>query len=272
MNTFRKLAVQIGAAILFLFAVSLPNALFAVQTVDRFKPIEILVPHAQTEPGVKNLWQDLPIIGTFTDPNGRKITVNGFYHSKNLFMVRLAPDVIGIWHYTLAIEDPILPAQILVDSFQCVQSGEQGFIRLHPNNPKRWIYSGTGNLFTPVGFGDCMQVPRDSILSDADLLDGGYRPHGYHAGIEWILPYSQYLIAYGDAAGFNIYRYSDGNCAYSIIKNISASGNDYDTLHSRWTDTLFFALRSHGFRIYMTIMEGPQGNSSDNNSMAATLR
>ena len=110
------------------------------------------------------------------------------------------------------------------------------------------------------------------ILADADLLDGGYRPTGYHEGIAWILPYSQYLISYGVAAGFNIYRYSDGNCAYSIVKNISTSGNDYDTLHSRWTDTLFYALRQHGFRIYMTILAGTQGNSSDNNSMAATER
>lgn len=272
MNTKFRVSFIVGITVIFLSLSLAPRLILAIQTIGQFTPIEILVPHAQTEPGVKNIWQDLPVVGTFTDPDGKKITVNGFYHSKDLFMVRIAPDIAGIWKYSLAIESPVIPAQVINDSFLCVASGEQGFIRLHPDNPKRWIYSATGNLYTAVGFGDCMGVQRVSILGDADLIDGGYRPTGFHEGIGWIMPYSQYLTAYGVAAGFNIYRYSDNNCAYSIIKNISPSGNDYDTLHSRWTDTLFYALRSHGFRIYMTIFTGPQGNSSNNSSMAATLR
>ncbi|MDP4228899.1 MAG: DUF5060 domain-containing protein [Bacteroidota bacterium] len=241
----------------------------AMNSVARFKPIEILVPH--DERGITNVWDDVTITGLIRSPGGRAFNVGGFYHSKNLWMVRFAPDEIGTWKYQLSISDKNGQSEV-IDSFVCINSTEQGFIRLHPSNPKRWIYSATGNLYFAVGFGDCMGAQRDSILADADLLDGGFRPKGYHEGIAWILPYSQYLISYGEAAGFNIYRYSDGNCAYSIVKTISPSGNDYDTLHSRWTDTLFSALRAHGFRIYMTILATPRGNSADNNSMAATKR
>src|SRR5947207_52976 len=128
----------------------LPSTLFAIQTVERFKPIEILVPRSQNDPAITNVWENSPIIGTFTDPDGRKISVNGFYHSKDLWMVRFAPDVIGTWKYSLALSGPFSPPPFVIDSFQCIASSEQGFIRLHPNNPKRWIYSGTGNLYTAV--------------------------------------------------------------------------------------------------------------------------
>ncbi len=261
-----KFSAKLAFGFLILALFVLPKASFAFQTVERFKPIEILISHS--EQGIKDVWDSPTVTGVFKAPDGRAFSVNGFYHSKNLWMVRFAPDEVGTWKYQLSITG----GSQVIDSFQCVQSSEQGFIRLHPTNPKRWIYSGTANLYTAVGFGDCMGEPRDSILSDGNLLDGGYRPKGYHEGISWILPYSQYLISYGDAAGFNIYRFSDGNCAYSNIKNISTSGNDFDTLHLRWTDTLFNALRTHGFRIFMTILATPHGNSSDDNSMAATFK
>jgi len=269
MSRYSRFPFAISFAALFCSLFFASNTVFAIPSVERFKPIDIPIPHPQQ--GIKNVWDDVQISGIMKAPDGTAYTVGGFYHSKDLWMVRFAPDQVGMWKYQLTFSDMFTKREI-IDSFQCISSNEQGFIRLHPANPKRWIYSATGNLYAPVGFGDCMGAARDSILADADLLDGGYRPKGYHEGIAWILPYSQYLISYGDVAGFNIYRYSDGNCAYSIFKNISASGNNYDTLHSRWTDTLFTALRAHGFRIFMTIMTGPQGNSSDNNSMAATLR
>ena len=256
-------------AIACLLVMSHPSTLIGKGSVGRFQPIEIPIPHSQL--GITNVWDDVTVAGLLKAPNGSAVNVNGFYHSQNLWMVRFAPDQIGIWKYQLSLSDKNGVIQI-IDSFECTQSNEQGFIRLHPSNPKQWIYSGTGNLFTSVGFGDCMGEKRDSILADGNLLDGGFRPKGYHEGIEWILPYSQYLISYGDAAGFNLYRYSDANCAYGMVKQISASGNVYDSLHTLWTDTLFTALRQHGFRIYMTILNGYVGSSSDQASIAAVER
>lgn len=253
--------------IAFLLAALLP-AITAGKTVGQFQAIDIDVPHSEL--GVRNVWDDVTVTCALTSPMGKPFTIGGFYHSKDLWKARFAPDETGWWHYTITIRDNN-GETMRIDSFECVPSQEQGFIRLHPGNPKRWIYSGTGNLYSAVGFGDCMGADRDSIMQFAGL-DGGYRPEGYHEGIGWQMPYSQYLYAYYDAAGFNIYRYSDGNCAYSIRKTISISGNDYDTLHSRWTDTLFAAMRSRGTRIFMTILLGPIGNAGDSASMAPTLR
>jgi hypothetical protein len=243
--------------------------------VGQFQAIDIPVPHS--EQGVKNVWDDVsvtmrlgrpgaPFPDTGTSP------IHGFYHSKDLWMVRYAPDQLGTWHYSITVTDRGV-STVIKDSFQCTASLEPataGFIRLDENY-KSWRYSGSGKPFYGIGFGDCMGTPRDSILENGGI-DGGYRPPGYHTGIEWNIPYSQYLMAYGDAAGFNLYRYSDGNCAYSMVKQIATSGNSYDTLHCRWTDTLFTALRAHGFRIYMTILASPTGNSSDSTSMSGVKR
>jgi hypothetical protein len=251
------------------------DAFGITQAVGQYKAISIPLQHSQQ--GVTNVWDDVIIVAEFTSPTGRQFneangdTIGGFYNSKDLWMVRFAPDEVGTWQYTITLTDRGTPT-VYQDSFVCDSSSEQGFIRLNaaiPNN--RWYYSGSGKLYTPLGFGDCMQTPLDSIL-EKGYIDGGYRAGGINSVPEWILPYSQYLIAYGDMAGFNLYRYSDGNCAYTMVKNIASSGNDYDTLHCRWTDTLFSALRQHGFRIYMTILGSPKGSSSDPQSMSAVER
>ena len=268
-NSRFSLKLRLVALIISLFF--LPKCILAIQTVQRFKPIEIPVPYQ--EQNVKNVWgedwNDIFVSCLFKAPDGSASNTNGFYHSKNLWMVRFAPDQIGWWHYQITISDKNGNSQ-KIDSFQCVASTEPGFIRVASDN-KSLYYSTTGKLYSGVGFGDCMLAARDSIL-EFGSFDGGYRPKGYHAGIEWNLPYIQYLIAYGDAAGFDLYRYSDANCAYSIVKQISVTGNDYDTLHSRWTDSLFYALRQHGFRIYMTILASPTGSSSNPSEMAAVNR
>lgn len=244
-------------------------ALSAVPTIGEFEPIEIPIPHSQQ--GVQNVWDDVTVSAILTAPDQTTRTIGGFYHSSNLWMVRFAPDEIGTWNYTITLLDRG-NRTVIQDSFKCIASNEQGFLRLDSaDGNHRWYYSGSGKLFSGVGFGDCMPATRDSILEDG-FFDGGYRPAGVNNAPGFILPYAQYLISYGDVAGFNLYRYSDGNCAYSIIRSITGSGNGYDTLHSLWTDTLFRALRAHGFRIYMTILGSPIGNSSNANDMAAVDR
>ena len=252
------------------------NPTFAISlSVGEYQPISIPLPHSQQ--GVVNVWDDVTIIAEFTSPTGRQFneangdTIGGFYNSKDLWMVRFAPDEVGTWQYKITLTDRGTPT-VFQDSFVCDSSAEQGFIQLgSDDNHKRWYYSGSGKLYTGIGFGDCMFAPPDSIL-ERGYFDGGYRTGGINGVPQWVLPYSQYLIAYGDVAGFNLYRFSDGNCAYSNIRSITASRNDYDTLHCRWTDTLFSALRQHGFRIYMTFLASPIGSSSDAPTMAAVKR
>jgi hypothetical protein len=261
------------AALAIILSLCFVRTSAGIQTVGKFQTISIPLPHAQL--GVKNVWDDITIDAQFTSPSGHKFnrqvgdTIGGFYHSKDLWMVRFAPDEAGTWTYSISLTDRGISTSY-IDGFLCVASTEQGFLRIADDN-KRWYYSGSGKFFSGVGFGDCMGSNRDSILQFGGL-DGGYRPPHYHTGIEWNMPYSQYLIAYGDVAHFNLYRYSDGNCAYSMVKSITASGNNYDTLYSRWTDTLFAALRQHGFRIYMTILASNVGSSSNDREIQATAR
>ncbi|HET7152606.1 MAG TPA: DUF5060 domain-containing protein [Candidatus Kapabacteria bacterium] len=240
------------------------TALFAAtDSAGIYEPYEIPIPISQS--GISNVWE-YPVSAVFTSPTQRTVTLGGFYHSRDLWVVRIAPDELGTWNYSVTY-----PGGSTNGSFVCIPSSSRGFIIKHPGDPKRLIYSGDGRLYAGVGFDDCIATLRDSILDFAGM-DGGFRPPNSPYNKGWNMPYSQYMLAYGDIAGFNLYRYSDGNCQYSIVQNISRSGNTYDSLYSLWTDTLFTALRAHGFHIYMTILDGPQGNSSDTASMAAVNR
>ncbi len=238
-------------------------------SVLKYQAISIPIPYSQQ--GVANVWDDVTITAVLSAPDGSSVTIGGFYHSTNLWMIRYAPSQVGEWQYTATIKHGAATSTVQ-GSFTCLKSNEPGFIRLNTINAgHRWQYAETGKLYTGLGFGDCMYAARDSIL-EYGYIDGGFRTAGIDNTNGWVLPYAQYLTAYGDVGGFNLYRYSDGNCAYSMVRTISASGNNFDTLHSRWTDTLFYALRQHGFRIYMTILASPVGSSSDAKSMAAVER
>ncbi|HZV12700.1 MAG TPA: DUF5060 domain-containing protein, partial [Candidatus Kapabacteria bacterium] len=262
-----------ATAFLFVVLLFLNAAAFAsVNTIGKYNALDIPIPFSQTN--ISNVWDNVKVTATFTSPTQRVITTGGFYHSQDLWMVRFAPDETGTWNFTVHIAAPNNRTYDSSGSFNCVTSSNRGFVRKDPNNPKRLIYEADGGLFDVMGFGDCTasSFPPGGFDSLTGGMDGAYRPCGYHEGVGWLVPISEYLTAYGDVAGFGVYRYSDGNCAYSMISNISSSGNSYNTVNCLWTDTMFAALRAHGFRIYMTIMTSPRGSSSDTAQMAAVNR
>ena len=67
-------------------------ALATTDSVRLFESHEILVSLSQT--GISNVW-DFPVNVVFTSPSQRTVTTGGFYHSKDMWMVRVAPDEVG---------------------------------------------------------------------------------------------------------------------------------------------------------------------------------
>ena len=61
-----------------------------------------------------------------------------------------------------------------------------------------------------------------------------------------------YLGAY-QAAGVNLFRWSVDNCAFNLYQRIAPQGNVYMEREGNWGDRLVRELRSHGFRVYMSI-------------------
>src|SRR5665213_1232640 len=99
--TSRSIGNVLGLSVL-VFAISFTTVgvTFGItQTVGQYQPISISLPHSQQ--GVTNVWDDITIVAEFTSPTGRQFneangdTIGGFYNSKDLWMVRFAPDELG---------------------------------------------------------------------------------------------------------------------------------------------------------------------------------
>ncbi len=262
--------MKTASRLLCFFVLTIP--LISQTSVPRYGVLEIDLPFAPA--GVTNPWEQVSVAATFTAPSGRIDTVGGFYFGTNLWKLRFAPDETGVWSWSATIADPNGSSRVS-GSFTCLPSSAKGFIRRHPTNPRRWICEADSSLFSGIGFGDCMGSDTNRSIFSPWGFDGGIRMTASHGEAPaWSEPLETYLTAYGDVAGFNLLRISDGNCAFSIKKTIAPSGNAYSDVYSRRADTICAAFRAHGFRIYYDIggWNPPFINSSSDTARMSAVK
>jgi hypothetical protein len=113
-------------------------------TVPRWEIHEFEL-HGQSR--VDNPFRDAALIGEFTSPSGKVLTVEGFHDGGDTWRLRFAPDEEGQWRYSLRGEKVDLLAQ---GQFCCVAPRGHGFIRIHPDNPYAFAYAD-GTPFFPMG-------------------------------------------------------------------------------------------------------------------------
>jgi len=101
-----------------------------------------------------NPWAQVTVSVTFTSPS-RTFTVGGFYYDTNTWKARVAPDQLGIWSWQATLQDSQQGNATFSGSFEVIDTGEPGFLRVNPSNPRRLVMSN-GRPYTPVGFNDCM--------------------------------------------------------------------------------------------------------------------
>jgi len=118
--------------------------------------------------------EQIDLTARFTSPSGRKFTVAGFFYQpyKNrnagddektpmlepagepCWKVRFAPDEIGTYAYSLALENRFGATEGRAKSgpatFECIPSSRSGFIRVSPVN-RRYFRFDDGSSFFPVG-------------------------------------------------------------------------------------------------------------------------
>lgn len=134
------------------------------------------------------------------------------------------------------------PADDQGHTLSVVAGKGRGFIRRSPYNRFRWIFAD-GSPYYPLGIGDCV---RDANRSGSPFDDFNVdATRGY-------VDIGTYLGAY-QAAGVNLFRWSVDNCAFGLYQRIAPQGNVYLEREGNWGDRLVRELRSHGFRIYMSI-------------------
>jgi hypothetical protein len=98
-----------------------------------------------------------------------------------------------------------------------------------------------GSPYYPLGIGDCVGDHNRSGSPVDDFYVDTQRTN-----------LASYLTTY-HRAGVNLFRWSVDNCAFGLYRSIAPAGNVYLAREGAWGDEFVRALRSHGFRIYMTI-------------------
>jgi len=82
--------------------------------------------------GVDNPFGDAVLVGEFTAPSAKTVTVEGFYDGDNAWRLRFAPDEQGEWRYRLRGK----AAEIFQQGrLRCTAPHGRGFIRAHSQNP-----------------------------------------------------------------------------------------------------------------------------------------
>jgi hypothetical protein len=269
--TFRKITKPLSlitlTALVLLAVLSLPT--HAQNTLEFAAPDAIPaydvyeITFAWSSGDYANVWGDVGLGLVFTSPNGESIEIGGFYYAADTWKARFSPDEIGGWTWSAILDDG-MQMQTASGQFEVTQSDAPGRVMQNPNNPMRWIFEN-GAPYYPIGLNECLlDINENGTPLDDFGVDGELRPVGVH------LPGSftdaeTYFALYG-SGGFNLFRYSDGNCAYSIHERISPDGNIYLAQQSQWTDQLIQTARRHGFRIYFDMFgfRPPALNEPDN--------
>ena len=123
----------------------------------------------------------------------------------------------------------VILSVVLLSSYSTValsvKSNSSDFIRVNPNNPYRFVDT-RGKPFYPIGIGDCIglgeagsRVPVSTFWG----FDGRTRPPAPPEGDR--VNIDTYLSAYQNA-GFNLFRWSIGNCSFNLDTEYDWSEGD----------------------------------------------
>jgi hypothetical protein len=202
----------------------------------------------------RNAWEQVRLTMQLTSPAGSRYQIGGFYYATNTWKARFSPSELGHWTWRAQLTDGTRTADYR-GAFTVLRSKNPGFVRVSRYNRFRFSFAN-GSPYYPLGIGDCVV---DTLKSGSPLdhwgLDGGFRPPGIHTDGRQV-SMNAYMRAY-QGAGVNLFRWSVNNCSFPIYQTIDPNGNVYLAQAGIWGDQLVQRMRSHGFRIYMTIFNQP---------------
>jgi hypothetical protein len=128
---------------------------------------------------VENPFRDAALVGEFTSPTGRSVSVAGFFDGDETWRLRFSPDEQGLWTYRLRGEG--IEAHE-TGRLSCVEPTRHGFIHVHPENPYAFSRSD-GTPFFPMG-DTCYGLYADSPVTPE--LRTQYLKTRRDQGFNWI--------------------------------------------------------------------------------------
>ena len=201
-----------------------------------------------------NSFFDVDLQTIFTSPDGVQHSVKGFFYGGDLWKIRFRPDQTGDWNYSYTFSSKNGFQKRGGGVFRSTSSSEDGPVRSNPQNQYRWVFA-SGKPYFPVGLEECVYMRGGQLAGAA--IDGEDRDHPGR-GISW----DDYFSLYGQA-GFNLFRFSQNNCSYSLLDDL----DHYRVMQSMLTDGLLSSAREHGFRVMFGFF-GIHGNwPSDNRTV-----
>ncbi|OHB74742.1 MAG: hypothetical protein A2Z25_15370 [Planctomycetes bacterium RBG_16_55_9] len=182
------------------------------------------------------------------------------YHfdKQNLWKARYAPSEPGKWTYEFVLRNEEGQEARGGGTFTCVpgRKPKSGFLRVHPANPYRFVYDD-GSPYFPIGLQDCWgdNSGTGSVLDQCsmegpfrtDLKDPPALPPGpmFVRGPAENPQNADVYLRYFSQCGFNLYRFSQQNCSYSLNRDLDR----YLVQEGVMTDDLLSYARKYGFSI-----------------------
>jgi hypothetical protein len=197
----------------------------------------------------RNPFFDVALETDFIAPDGTTAVREGFYHSGGTWAVRFRPNQTGEWRYSYRFFAGGEVLQTGDGEFLTIPSDSSGHVRVSPTNPYRWVFDN-GQPYFPLGLQDCVGSRDDRV--NVFYVDGEGRDDGSGRRLQA----QEYFKLYSEA-GFNLFRFSQRNCSYSIHDDLE----HYNVANSLATDELLQAATGNGFRVMFGFF-GYHGNRS----------
>ena len=201
--------------------------------VPRYDVLELSFQH---NGAYRDNFLDVDLETILKSPSGVEHRIKGFFYGRDLWKVRFRPDEAGTWTYSYTFAGAGGFRRQGRGTFRCTPSNEDGPVRRSSDNRFRWVFADDKPYF-PIGLQDCTYI-NGGRLQDLVIDGEGRRQPGRTVSID------EYFAIYGHA-GFNLLRFSQKNCSYSLMDDL----DHYRVAESIATDDLLSLARKNGFRI-----------------------
>ena len=193
---------------------------------------------------------------------GQRQQVSYLFDKQDLWKARFAPSEPGRWTYDFVFRNAQGQEARGKGAFTCIKGRKpsHGFVRLHPTNRFRFVFDDASPYF-PIGIQECWgdNSGNGSVLTQCamegpfrtDLKDPPALPDGpmFVRGPAENPQNADVLLRYFSQCGFNLFRYSQQNCSYSLNSDL----DHYLVQEGIMTDELLLCARKYGFRIFYGI-------------------
>ena len=193
---------------------------------------------------------------------GQRQQVSYLFDKQDLWKARFAPSEPGRWTYDFVFRNVQGQESRGKGAFTCIKGRKPkpGFVRLHATNRFRFVFDD-GSPYFPIGLQDCWgdNSGTGSVLDQCamegpfrtDLKDPPALPDGpmFVRGPAENPQNADLYLRYFSQCGFNLYRFSQQNCSYSLNDDL----DHYLVQQGVMTDELLICARKYGFSIFYGI-------------------